>query len=338
MQMNSAYLYPNNKSSEKSAHNPYIDNFIQSLSGRFVFLNTNNESSLGIFNLINYHKRVGTIFLHWAENIPDRRYGYFQTLFLIFYIRFIKGDRKVIWVMHNKISHYKKNKFLKEYLFKFLLNNSNYILTHAADGVIYGNSLGRTKNLFFIPHPIIIKSAPAKEKKFDLLIWGSLLPYKGIDKFLQQLYTDNKMNEYAINIIGHASSDEYFNSLSKYRNEKINIENRFIENIELANLIALSRCILFTYNSDSVLSSGALMDSLGYGAKVIGPSKGAFKDLSKLKLLITYDSISELVLKLDQYLFSEMLDKKEFEKILLELTWPNFSKKFLSQLDYLIDN
>jgi len=48
----------------------------------------------------------------------------------------------------------------------------------------------------------------------------------------------------------------------------------------LQNLIAKSILVLFTFSKVSILSSGILIDSLGYGANIVGPKVGAFKDLS----------------------------------------------------------
>ena len=43
--------------------------------------------------------------------------------------------------------------------------------------------------------------------------------------------------------------------------------------------MANSKSVLFTYAEGSVLSSGALMESLAYGLNVVAPNVGAFKDV-----------------------------------------------------------
>lgn len=57
----------------------------------------------------------------------------------------------------------------------------------------------------------------------------------------------------------------------------ISIEDRSIPFEELKQEIRRSRFVLVPYAAESILSSGILMDSLSFGAKVIGPAVGSFR-------------------------------------------------------------
>lgn len=330
--MTNAYIYPVTKNSKPSAYNPYIDNFIKYLSPKLKFLNNKDFSSIGILNIIKYHRKIDYIFLHWIENVPDRKFGILQTFFFIVYMYVFKGNRKVIWVMHNKVSHFKKYYYLKKLIFYTMLRKSHLILTHANDGVAYAQELGRVKDVIYIPHPIVFQENSSVRKEFDVLIWGSILPYKGIHDFLQHLKQREDLKKYSINIIGKASDPLYFQELKTYQSDHIKIENRYIENSELKELVAKARCVLFPYNSESVLSSGALMDTIGMGGCVIGPSKGAFKDLAKTGMILTYKTYNQLTCLLDNIISDNNPRQTSVESYEL-LTWENFSEKFFSSLN-----
>ena len=53
---------------------------------------------------------------------------------------------------------------------------------------------------------------------------------------------------------------------------------------------------MFTYKGKSVLSSAALMYSLGHGANIIGQMLG-FRDLKEFNLINTYESYDDLLKK-----------------------------------------
>ncbi len=59
-------------------------------------------------------------------------------------------------------------------------------------------------------------------------------------------------------------------------------ENAFLSDGELAARISASRCVLFTYDGGTVLSSGALIYSLNFLKPIIGPAVGSFSDLSEI--------------------------------------------------------
>ncbi|NJO67965.1 MAG: hypothetical protein HC830_00620 [Bacteroidetes bacterium] len=112
----------------------------------------------------------------------------------------------------------------------------------------------------------------------------------------------------------------------------ISIENRFVNNDELKDLISKARCVLFSYNSDSVLSSGALMDTIGMGGFVIGPYKGAFKDLSKSGRVSTYKNYNQLICLLDRVVV-EIGTQEVYSDSYDILTWESFSEKFFLSLN-----
>lgn len=300
-----AYIYPNSSRSPQITNNPYLDYFMDSLSSQVNFLNQDYPSAIGILDLVKYVKKLDYLFLNWIEDLPDKKQGLIQTLFFLTVLRFKKLlGIKVIWTLHNKISHHPQHLFWKRMLFRHLLHRSDLILTHARAGIDFAEQMepGVSSRMFCFPHPIVPSqhSSLGLQKVYDILIWGSIAPYKGIHVFLEALKQRGRFSKYRILVVGKASSSAYLEELLPYGSAEIEIRNTFVEPEELSLFIGQSRMILFTYSGGSVLSSGALIDSIAHKARVVGPDVGAFQELGALGIIDTYQSMDDLLDRLDQ--------------------------------------
>jgi len=329
--MQKAYLYPILPDSKVSTPNPYVANFIANMGKEFDFLNKNAPAYTGILDLFKYIMKIDYLFLNWIEDLPDKKAGWLQSFLFILCLPVIKARKiRIIWTMHNKQSHYTSNLFLKNYLFKLVLKKSDHIITHSKEGINYFMQLhpeGSGKIRYF-PHPLekkILKTK--KEKTIDVLIWGSLIPYKGIDKFLHFLHKNNLENNFSVLMAGKVNPEEYSYTIQTYCNRHIRLDNRYIPEEELKKLISDSRFVLFTYEKDSVLSSGALMDTLSYGGIVIGPSTGAFKDLQEEGLITNYETYDDIIRLLNDTGPTEVENQKILDAFIQWNNWEQFSLK-----------
>jgi hypothetical protein len=89
--------------------------------------------------------------------------------------------------------------------------------------------------------------------------------------------------------------------------------------------ISQSRAVLFTYLENSILSSGALMDTLRYAPLVIGPACGAFNDLKEEGLILTYNDYAHLKVLLAAELRFKP-DVNKIQQFITENSWENFGK------------
>lgn len=331
------YLYPNSARGKEAIPNPYIRNMVDSLNKYYRFVNRANPSSIGIFDSIKYFRKTDYFMLHWIENLPDKKNGVAQSFYFIFFLLLIKiSGKKLIWTMHNRLSHFISHLILKKLLFKFLVRSSNYIITHSSDGINYLKNLRykRLEKVKYIPHPIIKKEIlQTKTKVYDVLIWGTIIAYKGIDSFLELLKEKNVLDKLKILIIGKAHSNEYFDSLLKYSSNSTIIKNQYIPEEELKELISLSKCVLFPYKEESVLSSGALIDTLCYGATIIGPCSGAFKDLEQESLVTTYKNNEELIDLLVHPDKHKIPDEQKINAFIIENSWENYATKIFNWIN-----
>ena len=74
-------MYPISNRLKSGIYNPYIKNFIQFSSDHYNFLNKNNPSNYGIFNIIKYIRKIDIIFFNWIEKLPEMKGGFIQTGF-----------------------------------------------------------------------------------------------------------------------------------------------------------------------------------------------------------------------------------------------------------------
>jgi hypothetical protein len=186
----------------------------------------------------------------------------------------------VIWIKHNKVSHTQKW-FRARKMIQFLLSRyASHILLHAID-----EETMQSEKAIFLPHPCNITpdEIPFPDREtgpdIDFLIWGSILPYKGILEFLQFAQNDEFLSKRTIHVAGKCAPD-YFRKLGQYAGKNIHLADKFVSEEEIRLLFKRTKFILFTYNTRSVLSSGVLMDSLVAVKRMIAPDCGAFRDMA----------------------------------------------------------
>jgi glycosyltransferase involved in cell wall biosynthesis len=189
------------------------------------------------------------------------------------------------------------------------MRHSDFKITHAKEGiqfVAHTTNLKTASKVKYLPHPIVPKQQESTAHfRYDIIIWGTLSRYKGIDQFLKFLWDQNLQEKYAILIAGKIHETSYLEELTNLSSSKIEIRNKFIDEKQLSSLIFQSHIILFTYQLQTVLSSGALTDSVACGKTVIGPATGAFKDLEEYGLVSTYENFPDLITKIDRLLKQE---------------------------------
>lgn len=336
--MKKAFIYPITNRDKKGVVNPYLYEFTDSLKENIKFVNLNSPSNVGVINIFKYSfSKLDYIFLNWIEDLPDKKLGKFQTFLLVYFIFTYSKftGTKIIWTLHNKLSHYKSNIKTKKWLFEKLIKKSDFILTHAREGIKYIEEFSAVdaKKVHFFHHPV--RNLELIEKKhqkiYDLIIWGTILPYKGVAEFLESWNNNKAAAKYKILIAGKVPDTEYLNTLENLLTKNIELRKEYIPNEELAKLIHSSKAILFTYQNNSILSSGALMDSIVTGEKVIGPETGAFVDLKNEGLVDTYENFEDIPTLLKNIeLSSNISDIKSF---FTKNNWNAFGKKFYETVE-----
>lgn len=217
-------------------------------------------------------------------------------------------------------------------LTKAQLRQSCLVVSHSCEtasfarGLLseYGCSPDKVR---YICHPVVEPSfADALPVRSDeILIWGNILPYKGILEFVSSpAVRDAGLN---VRIIGRCKDVGLLSDIEKAVAEcdsvgsrnfddgvpamrsRIVFENRSAGFDELADLVRSSRFVLFPYLPGSVSGSGVLMDTLTMGGNPVGPAVGAFADLAREGVCMVYRSEAGMIeiLKSDRCVNPEVL-------------------------------
>ncbi|TLX73954.1 glycosyltransferase family 4 protein [Labilibacter sediminis] len=238
--------------------------------------------------------------------------------------------KKIVWVIHNKKPHRVKSK-LALYCMWVAARSADIIICHANEGkdfvkVKYG---GKASNkVRYVPHPVYSTELyePLPEK-WDIVIWGTIARYKNIAQFLEFVKESPKFSAMKILICGFCPDKEYEKEIQAELTPNISYLNRFLTDEELKHELRSTKAILFTYKLDSVLSSGAMVYSLNFNKKIIGPKGGAFEDLQPI--VTCYESFNDL----EQVEFNDKVSDKCIGKYLAKNTWGEIPSKIIKHIE-----
>lgn len=295
MKKEKVYFFPPHPRFEEYG-NPYSQNYRDALKKRYEIANLDGIPHLAssVSMVLNIF-RADIYIINWMENVGYSKLGDIQFLLDRFALWAIKKrGKKIVWMFHNIHPHGGHNKYslwLHDYFFK----NASLIIAHSKEAAEYAK--GHTeKKVLYVCHPI----HPIKMKDHtdivvescDVLIWGSVVPYKGIYEFLQQV-TERK-TDLRIRILGECESKSLAKQIKGLCNSRITFENRRASFEEIAASIKKSHYTLFPYVGSCVSSSGALIDTIMMGGNPVGPNVGAFRDLADEDVCHIYKDYDEL--------------------------------------------
>lgn len=321
-------IFPNLIVKPEQKSNPYIQDFIRTLNEEKDACVVNPSHKNPLLSIL-FPKNWGDIFVfNWFESIPDFKYGILQSIAALFFLPLLVICRKkIVWIFHNKRPHADGREVLKKMLGMLITRLSTLILTHATEGVevIEKKYPYAAHKVHFVHHPTKNR-LPIEYKQqidYDLLIWGQISKYKGIFDFVRFLQ-EEQVNEWKVCIIGGASN-QIFQELKEIAPACVTLVNHSPSFEELGEYIARSRFVLSPYAPESVLSSGMLMDSLSFGAKVIGPNVGSFRDYAHephLKVY-TFNSFHDIKSIIAQNK-DEEISLSDYRSFLEQHNWTHF--------------
>lgn len=323
--MTKVYIYPTYTPSRDKSGNLYIKYFHDAFLCDENFKVVNRFWQLGIASLF-FNLDAQIIIVQWVDLIPGKRLGKIQFIFYLILILIARLLRKkIVWILHNKHAHKGKSK-LVDFGMKFMAQKASVVIAHSKEGCaffdsMYPNYAGKCR---YIPHPVYSQNVmPPKKSEFDYIIWGGIDKRKNIIEFLEFAKSEPFFDGKKILICGYCRDSDYSEKIRRIADEKRNIVflNKFFSDEELADLISRSSVILFTYNPESMLSSGALIYSLNFCKPIVGPRVGNFSDLEGS--VQCYDSFSDI-------LRIQLWNNKEKNlEYISENTWDVFPQRVL---------
>jgi len=284
--------------------------------------------------LLKHAFKADVFILSFVENIPFHKLGFLQYLITRFSLWIMRlRKRKLIFIYHN-IHPYLGENWMTRSLMNLQLKHSCKVFTHSKQVADFArrqlSEMGEdTTKVQFFCHPVPDGVLPRKmeQPKRDVLIWGQILPYKGVREFVSSSSVQN--SGLKVLVMGSCPDERLANGIKKAveGHDNLTFENRRADFSEIEKAVVESRYVLFPYRPGSIASSGVLIDTVAMGGNPVGPNVGAFKDLAEEGVCLTYtDKPSMLeLLKSDKQIDWDA--RKEF---LSNNSWRSFASELLA--------
>lgn len=327
------YVYPDRSYSLKPDTNPYVKDLANALEASSVVVVHSKTAWLGVIDIFLHLRRTDAVVFNWIEEVANRTMGYVQAIALVFLLPILKVTGvKIIWTVHNKISHNTRNRWISNHFRRTLVRQADIVVAHAKESLQAINA----PLVRHYPHPFKdIPTGPlfALSFQYDILIWGTIQPYKGIREFLEYVHEKGHTN-LRICVQGKCPDIAYSQSLKNLETDSIQIVNRFTDDDELKRLFAQARIIVFTYRSESVLSSGALIESLTNYKTVIGPDFGNFRDCAQEGLSYTYTDFDDLIRLVTDLVTHRLplISEEKIDAFMRQHSWDAYARFLKAQL------
>lgn len=225
-----------------------------------------------VFGLINYFKMMKDIFFNKDKYLKIHFvWSIFELIEIPFFL-LIKN--KLIFTFHNDVPHSYNKKIYSPYK----------IINKIAKKVVFVSNFTKNKfiehyetsNKYFLikhgimPIDLIDKSEISADISRELIFWGRIEGYKGIDIF------DDSLDKYDIGIYGkwNKNLSDLKESLSK--KENIHIVDSYLDFNELSGLLSKKAVFIMPYKDAT--QSGVLYTFLAYQKVFISSDVGENKD------------------------------------------------------------
>lgn len=293
------YYFPPLKG--KRYGNPYSANYRAALSERYEVANIAGAPPIGMsIAFILSVLRADIYIVNWLENIAFFKCGKAQFALVklgLWIIRMRKA--RIVWMFHNihpHGGHNAESRWLHDYLFR----HASLIISHSEEAAAYARQRTAVP-VEYVCHPVheIERGVYDGEvPQCDVFMWGSVVAYKGIREFLEEYH--RRGSTLKVRIIGGCEDAELDAAIRALTNDRVTYERRRASFEEVEAGIKVCRYVLFPYVGSCVSSSGALIDTIVLGGTSVGPSVGAFADLGREGVCLTYGSYDDLFALLDQ--------------------------------------
>lgn len=241
---------------------------------------------------------ISVLHLHWLDPYLKGDNTLVKLVYCVKFLIDILLTRwrgiKLVWTVHNVVSHNSRFPRLELWTQRILIKLVDRVIVHhtaAVDEITQLYKLSYSK-IEVIPHGHyrdIYSSAIAPleaRQKLGLpefgkiyLNLGMLKPYKGIDRLLR-LWQDNHavLDGNTLLIAGKALDDNYGKALVKQASGTKNIilRNEFIDNEQIHLYFSAADVIVLPF--ERLLTSGSLILAMSYGKPLIAPRLGSIPE------------------------------------------------------------
>jgi glycosyltransferase involved in cell wall biosynthesis len=260
-----------------------------------------------LFKSRAHFSSIQLVHVNWFENLDESSKASMWKSFgrkIVVLLAIKASGKKLVWTMHNRLSHEKKSGDLSRILVKMILKSADAVVIHCAETEtilreIYPQFRGK---VLLIPHPHFIgiygpmRTLPEmKQAPLELLFIGAVKPYKNLELLIRVCREFG--DAVHLTIAGKPSTPAYAHELQGLATgaDQINLKLGFVEDSEIAGLIDNSELLVLPYDLRSSLNSGTVILAFSYARTVICPRIGTIDELPEGQSeLFTYTYDSEL--------------------------------------------
>ena len=236
--------------------------------------------------------RTDIVILNWFERLgkskPKRFIKFLLKIAILAVLKF--SGKKVIYVLHNQISHEESDKKLSWIFIRYLCRHVDriIILSNGSRDVLSGYLSAKQidNKARLVPHPNYIGAYKKPQQVFSndeekptLLFIGAIRPYKNIELILSaaEKFQNTEMR---FVIAGRPFSQGYKAQIEKKAKELHNVELKlaFIDDDAISVLVQSADALILPYDIKNSLNSGTILLAFSYAKTVISPNIATLLD------------------------------------------------------------
>lgn len=205
----------------------------------------------------------------------------------ILLLRFFLPNKKFVYTVHDLENHTgekAKNALAQKFNHQILKSNSHVVIQNKDDyHKVLQDYKEKSDTIHFIPFGQLeiykyYNTDNIKVPESDVLFFGRISPYKGIEYFIKAVKMLKKEFP-GIKAIIAGSGNFYFDTKDIENDQTFTIINKFIESDELVALIKSCKIVICPYTDAT--QSGVALTAFVFNKPVIATQTGGFKDVIK---------------------------------------------------------
>lgn len=239
---------------------------------------------------------------------------------------------KVVYICHNVFDH--DGKGLKKHISKYLLKYADGFVVHSTGDEralkeIYDKPILNTKVLpVYDQYPVAIQAAP-KRGKLEILFFGFIRPYKGLDDLIEALAKLNNPNIY-LTIVGEPwiKPAELNSKIKQFKAPNVETHLKYVDKDQAAFYFSRADLVAIPYRHDTASAVASL--AFNYRKPLLGSRVQGIKDIIEDNItgwLIepgSPESIAKKIKNISRGDTERM--KPNIEKFCKENSWDNLAK------------
>jgi len=279
--------------------NPYQELLANSLSNFGVKVNFGNI--FPIFSMLRNAKKYwkpDILHIHWQHPFllsSSRWKTILKSTSFICELIFLKLlGIKIVWTVHNIVSHEKKFSSIELFFNKILAKLCDKLIVHcppAKEEVMKVYSIGNS-SIAVIPHGNynyenkISKEQARKMLQLDsndfvFLYFGQIRPYKGVYELIDAFKMLGNVKAQLLMVGNPYDKDIVIKIKNRSENKSIKTILKFVPNEEVQIYMNAADIVVIPYRE--ILTSGALILAISFGKPIIAPKMGCVSDILNKK-------------------------------------------------------